>query len=261
MTSTKATLVLVGGGWHVPASYSKLTNALKSAGYEIHVPSLPSTNQTRPPNADLFTDTTVVREYVERLVDAGRIVVVIMHSYDGQVGTNALHGLGQNTRSQKGLIGGISYFIYMSAFALPKGGSMIDKVKEFGHEHLMPLAFDFAEDMSCVSRDPKLLLVGPGVDENEVEAYVSTLVRWNGNGMYQELTNTPAWKDIPVAYIYTMQDMTVPLDYQKSMVENLEREGKKVYTAELDTGHCPNLTATKEIVDIIDDILAAGKAS
>lgn len=259
MTSTKPTLVLIAGAWHVPSSYSKLTNALKSAGYEVHVPSHPSANQIRPPNADLYTDTTLIRGYVESLVDAGRTVIAIMHSYGGQVGTNALYGLGVDTRAQRGLAGGVSYLVYMCAFALPEGGSMIGKVKEFGHEDLMPLAFDFAEDMSCVSRDPKLLLVGQGVDENEIESYVSTLVRWNGKGMYQESTNKAAWREIPVAYIYTKQDMTVPFDYQKSMVEKLEIEGRKVYTVELDTGHCPNLTATKEVVNVIDDIVA-GKA-
>jgi pimeloyl-ACP methyl ester carboxylesterase len=256
---SKPTLVIISGAWHVPNSYSKLTNALKSAGYEVHVPPLPSAKQIRPPIADLYTDTTFIREYVENLANVGHTVIAIMHSYGGQLGTNALYDLGISTRCEKGLPGGISHLIYMCAFALPEGQSMISKVKEFGHEHLMPLAFDFAEDMSCVSRDPKTLIVGPG-DESEVDAYVSTFVRWNGKGMYQELRNRPAWRDIEVAYIYTKNDMTVPLEYQKSMVENLEKEGKKVITVELETGHCPNLTATKEVIDFIDGIVA-GKAA
>ena len=47
-------------------------------------------NEARPPNADLATDTAMVRGDVESLVDAGRTVIAIMHSYGGQVGTNAL---------------------------------------------------------------------------------------------------------------------------------------------------------------------------
>ena len=66
-----------------------------------------------------------------------------------------------------------------------------------------------------------------------------------------------AWKEIPVTYIYTSEDMTVPLDYQKSMVERVQAEGQAVHTVELATGHSPNVTKTQEVVDIITRIAAA----
>ena len=217
-------------------------------------------NEARPPNTDLTTDTAMIRGYVESLVDAGRTIIVIMHSYGGQVGTNALYNLGLKERTQHGesLSGGIIHLIYMCAFALLEGGSMVDKVKEFGHEHLLPLAFDFADDDSCVNRDPKTLLIGSGIEDAEAEAYVSSLVRWNGKSMYQGITHC-TWREIPVTYIYTSQDMTVPLDYQKSMVERMQAEGQAVHTFELATGHCPNLTKTEEVVDIVTHV-AVGQA-
>ena len=258
MAALKPTILLVHGGWHIPSTYSKFTNSLKSAGYEVHVPRLPSMNEARPPNTDLTTDTSLTRGYVESLVDAGRTVIAIMHSYGGQVGTNALYGLGLKDRSQHGKSGGVIHLIYMCAFALPEGGSMVGKVKEFGHEHLLPLAFDFADDDSCVNRDPKTLLIGPDIEDVEAETYVSSLVRWNGKSMYQAITHC-AWREIPVTYIYTSQDMTVPLDYQKSMVEFMQAEGQMVYTFQLATGHCPNLTMTQEVVDIVTHV-AAGQA-
>lgn len=72
-------------------------------------------NEMRPPNADLATDTELVRGYVEILVDAGRNVIAIMHSYGGAVGTNALCGLSLNDRTQKALSGGVSHLIYLCA--------------------------------------------------------------------------------------------------------------------------------------------------
>ncbi|KAL7628403.1 hypothetical protein AAE478_002605 [Parahypoxylon ruwenzoriense] len=251
MDTTKPTIVLIHGGWHVPDSYSKLVNALRTIGYEVHVPRLPSVNESRPPNTDLSTDTGLVRSYVESLVEAGRTVIAIMHSYGGQVGTNSLCGLSRAARSQKGLSGGVSRLVYMSAFALPEGGSMISIVKHFGHESLMPVAFDFSEDDSCLSRDPKTLLVGEGAEPAELETYLSSMVRWNGKCMYQEISRC-AWREIPVTYIYTTKDMTVPLDYQKFMVEKMQAEGREVQTVELETGHCPNLTMTKELVAAVD---------
>jgi len=45
MTTNKPTIIIVHGGWHVPESYEKLIAALEKAGYEVHCPRLPSTNQ------------------------------------------------------------------------------------------------------------------------------------------------------------------------------------------------------------------------
>ncbi|KAF2692027.1 alpha/beta-hydrolase, partial [Lentithecium fluviatile CBS 122367] len=252
MPATKPTLVIVSGAWHVPESYTKFTEALTTAGYHVHVPRLQSMNQDRPPTADLGSDTAFIRSYVQNLVGSGHQVVAIMHSYGGQVGTNALYGLGSG---QPHLSGGVSHLIYMAAFAQPEGWSMVDKVEEFGQGDLIPLAFDFADDKTVVSRDAKGLLVGnTTLPEAEVDAYVQTLVRWNGQCMYDRIERT-AWKDIPVSYIQTTLDMTVPFDYQKSMVELMRKAGREVKTFEVATGHCPNLTGTSEVVDAIKKIL------
>jgi pimeloyl-ACP methyl ester carboxylesterase len=255
MASTKPTLVLVHGGWHVPSTYSKLTSALESSGYEVHIPPMPSMNGARPPTADLATDTAFIRLYVEKLADAGRTVIALMHSYGGQVGTNALASIGLEARAKRGVKGGVAHLIYMCAFALTEGVAMLDKVKEFGHEHLMPLAFDFADDGTVLSRDPKTLLIGHGAEDAEAEEYVSSFRLWNGTTMSQPLTGC-AWREIPVTYICTTQDMTTPFDYQMSMVEKMRAEGRHVDTVELETGHSPNLTKTNEVVEVINQVAA-----
>lgn len=124
------------------------------------------------------------------------------------------------------------------------------------------MAFDFADDKSCVHRDPKLLLVGAddAVSEEERDRYVAMLGRWNGNCMYQPLTTVrTAWRDGPVTYIHTTGDMTVPLDYQKVFVKDMEEAGVQVQRVSVDTGHCPNLTRPKEIAEIVGKI-ASGQA-
>ncbi|KAI0553287.1 alpha/beta-hydrolase [Xylaria curta] len=256
-TKAKPTILIVHGGWHVPKSYVKLTTALESSGFEVHIPALPSIDDVRPPKADLFSDTKVIRDFAESLVNDGRTVVAILHSYGGQVGSNALHGLGIEARSAQGLQGGVSHLIYMAGYAVPEGTSMMDKVKEFGHMDLVPLAFDIPEDNSCLNRDPKTLLVSPGpeADMEEVDKYISTLKRWNAKAMYQAIQHA-AWREIPVSYIYTTNDMTVPFDYQKNFVETLIKEGRQVQTFELATGHSPNFTATEGVVNAIEKVVS-----
>lgn len=252
MASSSPVFVLISGGWHTPSTYVKFTTALRSKGYEIHVPALPSMNGSRPPDSDLNTDTSFIRTYVSDLINSGLTVIVLMHSYGGQVGTNALYGLGLNSRKQAGLSGGISHLVYITASALLEKVSMIDTVIEFGHKDLIPLAFDFAPDQAVLYRNPKMGLIGdtPGVSDEEVEHYVDSLMIWNGKCMYDPLTHC-AWREIPVVYVYTLADMTVPLDYQKSFVAGMEKEGVMVTNFELNTGHSPMLTATTDLVDIV----------
>jgi len=80
-------------------------------------------------------------------------------------------------------------------------------------------------------------------------------LRWNGKCMSQSIAKC-AWREISVTYIYTTNDMTVPFDYQKSMVESMKGEGREVDTVEVETGHCPNLTKTEDVVGVVDHVVA-----
>lgn len=123
MASDKPAILLLCGGWHTPESYAKLIKALEAAGHDVHCPRHPSTKQERPPTASLAEDTVSMRAYVTKLVDEGRRVVAIAHSYGGQIASNSLYGLGLDARKEKGLPGGVSDIVYMAAFALPEGTS------------------------------------------------------------------------------------------------------------------------------------------
>ncbi|KFA51397.1 hypothetical protein S40293_03244 [Stachybotrys chartarum IBT 40293] len=271
MASDRPLVLIVGGGWHTPANYGRLIHALEAAGHQIHCPRHPSMNGDRPPTAGFADDVRSLRAYVEQLVDDGRQILALMHSYGGQVGTEALHGLGAQIRVKQGKIGGIVHLVYMCAYALLEGHSsklrllhafgdinavlVIDKVKEMGNEDLLPLVFNFTEDNNVLCRDAKAILFEPGgASEEEVQEYLSQLVVWNGQCMYERVTKS-AWRDIRTTYIHTTKDMTVPITYQKSMVETIEKEDREVRTFELDAGHCPNLTATGGVVSIIEELM------
>ncbi|KAI1322479.1 Alpha/Beta hydrolase protein [Xylariaceae sp. FL0255] len=257
-SNAKPTLILVAGAFHTPQSYEKLTNALESHGFEVHVPRLPTANEARPPNADLASDTEFIRNYVESLVRAGRTVVAIGHSYGGQVISNALCGLGTEARSANGLRGGVSQLVYLVGYALVKGKSTFDKFMEFGDAANAPLVFDMAEDGTMTVRDPNMLftLKGSQVTDEEIEAYTKTLCRWNGKGMLQKLENE-AWREIPCSFIHTLSDISIPLPEQESMVKTLEETGLKVPTMSVESGHCPNFSAAQAVADAVNKLISA----
>lgn len=133
MAPTKpATILIVHGAWHQPSSYDKLTAALRLAGYEVHIPKLTSVEGSSPPKGNLVTDTELIRSAAESLIEAGHTIVALLHSYGGQVGTNALYGLGSETRAKQGLTGGVSQLIYVCAFVLPEGWSTYAQAEAMG---------------------------------------------------------------------------------------------------------------------------------
>lgn len=123
MSNEKPVILIIGGGWHKPHHYGKLQAALEAAGHEVHCPAHPSMNEARPPTASLAEDSSNIREFAEKLIGSGRRIVAIVHSYGGQIGTDALHGLGLEERKKRGESGGVVNIVYMCAFALPVGGS------------------------------------------------------------------------------------------------------------------------------------------
>ncbi|KAJ5738018.1 hypothetical protein N7493_001173 [Penicillium malachiteum] len=258
MSSPNPEIVLIGGAWHYPESYAKFRTVLETqTGLTVHVPQHPTMNGARPPNADLYTDSDAIRQLVTELSDAGRYLFIVMHSYGGHVGTNALVGLGAETRKKQGLSGGVIRLIYFGSHALTKGKSPVSMAIKAKRAHVLPNIIDFAEDGSCVHRDPKTMFIGPtDVPEEELEVYLASLGRWNGKCFAQPLQHC-AWREIPVSYIHTLNDITLPLHYQTAMVDEIKALGQDIQTFDLDSGHCPTITKPEELATLIEQIVAS----
>ncbi|KAF2254691.1 alpha/beta-hydrolase [Trematosphaeria pertusa] len=253
MAPTKPTILIIPGAWHTPDSYTKLKKALEADGYDVHVPALPTANGTRPPTADLYGDVSSIRSYAESLLKDGRTVVALMHSYGGQVGSNAFYGLSTESRAKASLPGGIAHLIYMAAYALFEGKSVADKFREFIDDEVISQLLDVADDQTCVIRDPKLALLGDELNGAEAEAYLQTLARWNGAALYQGAKNA-AWREMPVTYISCTKDMTAPFEWQKTMIEGMRNEGREVEVLQWETNHSPHVTMTKEVADVVKKV-------
>ncbi|ERF71953.1 hypothetical protein EPUS_06512 [Endocarpon pusillum Z07020] len=248
-STTKPTIVLTHGIWHSPLTYSKFTSALRAAGYDVHVPFLPSCTGARPPKASLPEDTQLVRRLVEMLCDQGRTVIMVMHSYGGVVGCNALKGLG----AKKG--GGVAHLVAVAAHLHPVGFGILDLVREMGNKDLIPVAFDIAPDGSCMSKNVRASLFNDLANEAEANALMRTLSRANLDCMEAKV-QFEAWKHIPLTYVHTTADMTLPPHYQKRILEKMEKAKVKAKVVEMDSGHSPYVTKTDELVALVEKVAA-----
>lgn len=97
-TAAMLTLILVPGAWHNSVHYELLRMGLQSrfqergADHTIVVLDLPTADKLSPSSYTKDDDANLIRDKVLSLVDAGKDVVLLAHSYGGiptsQVPTN-----------------------------------------------------------------------------------------------------------------------------------------------------------------------------
>lgn len=123
--SEKPVFVFVPGAWHAAETFDVVRDLMHKRGLKTEAIATPSVGAS-PPNKGLHADIEYTKAVLQEMVDAGRQVVVVNHSYGGLVGAGAVEGLGYAQRSQAGLPGGVIMVVWMAAFATPKGKSALD---------------------------------------------------------------------------------------------------------------------------------------
>lgn len=126
MTSPKPTFVFVPGAWHSPSHFGHLISPLHEAGYPTVPVALPSVNPDEAKQIHLITDITFLREEILLpLLEDGKDVVLVMHSYGGCPGGAAAKGLSKSERRSEGRQGGVIGLVFIAAFLAREGDSLL----------------------------------------------------------------------------------------------------------------------------------------
>ena len=93
-TQDLPTIVLVQGSFQIPEVYSKVIRGLVAQGYPTIHPQLPSCSNTDNlnfPQLSLVDDALAIRiELIRQIEYEWKIVVMVLHSYGGLVGSEAI---------------------------------------------------------------------------------------------------------------------------------------------------------------------------
>ena len=149
MSFTKPTIVIVPGAWNSPIHYKPLLAELNSLSYPTLCLALPSTTSANPKDATVTTDAAFIREkMLLPLLEQGKEVVVLCHCYGGGPGGVAVKGLSKEERASQGSQGGIIGLVYLSAFVMNQGDSLLSKAggvfSPWIDEHVSSSSFDAA---------------------------------------------------------------------------------------------------------------------
>jgi pimeloyl-ACP methyl ester carboxylesterase len=120
------TIVLVHGGWIGPETFSRVIPRLERAGYSVFAPRLPSSG-SRPALASFDEDVQVIRHTVQSLVNSGKDVVLVMHSYGAVPSCEAMKYFDKQEHNEAGVgdyrKGRVIKLVFLTAMVLPVGGS------------------------------------------------------------------------------------------------------------------------------------------
>lgn len=120
-------VVFIPASFSPTSFYNKTIDKLRVIGIEAIIHSLPSASR-RPPEqaATLAEDVAYFHDVVAKLVDQGKDVALVMHSYGGIVGTEVCRGLTKKEREGNGMKGGLVRLVYVTAVVPMLGQSLND---------------------------------------------------------------------------------------------------------------------------------------
>ena len=237
----KPTVVLVNGAWANNASWTGVIERLHAQGYPVIAPP--------DPLQSLKGDAATIADLLKTIHGP---VILVGHSYGGEVITNAAYGL-HNVKA----------LVYVDAFAPAKGDSALalDATKPGSALGAGPAnVFNFVPFPGARKGDA-LLYVKPSVFErafaNGLPAKeAAALAATQAPAVYSALTarsGPPAWKTIPSWYLLGTIDRAIPPAVQQFMAQRIHAHIMKVHA-----GHLPMVADPGAVSELIE---AAARAT
>lgn len=279
MTS-KPVIVFAPGAWHSASCYDKIRNSLRTDGWETEAVEYPSVG-AEPPTKHMAEDAAAIRAVLIPLVEQGKEIILVVHSYGGVPGASAIQGLGWKQRAKEGKTGGISILVYLAAFVTPKGKTPKDLL---GGEFLPWMSFD----VSCASnvfilsqlslpsptflryafvlrndRLPVALLHKQGnyshADTPETIFYHdlnATDLKWaldnikhQSAPIFTDVADYEPWHDIDCGFIICDDDQAIPKPIQEQLASIL---GPDAFVTHLKASHSPFLSVVPELAGALE---------
>ena len=247
-------IVLVHGGFSHPGVYSPFLSALSQAGYIARCPHLPTSFDDHSAKGGLEDDIAAVRKEVTELAREGHSIIVLAHSWGGFVASEAIspdmYSPAPGTSNSEG---GVVHLIYLSAWMLEPGISVMDQFAKSSAPNKMQI--DFNEDGTARVSNVAECWYNDVDTPEERQRLAAKHVQHDLGEATRKATTTP-WKDVPTTFVYCERDMAFAPVAQAEMVEATTRAvpAKHLTEMRLDCGHFPFCSMPDEVVRVVQTI-------
>ncbi|KAL4901154.1 hypothetical protein BDW74DRAFT_160450 [Aspergillus multicolor] len=246
----KPIFAFVPGAWHTPQTFAALRSLMAEQGLESIAISTPSVGAS-PPVKGLHADVIHTKAMLQELVDNGRQVVVVMHSYGGAVGGSAIEGLGYAQRAKAGRRGGVIMAVWMAAFVVCKEQTVLDLLGGSWEPWMQ-----FKNDDGYVHTSDESNVFYGDVAPEEQQRQIA-LLKPQPQLSFKEPALYEPWREIPSMYLFCEKDQALPLVAQEAFAKILG-QGPSV-TYHTDASHSPFLSQPEKVIEGLRLALQVGR--
>ncbi|CZT02610.1 hypothetical protein WAI453_002125 [Rhynchosporium graminicola] len=233
------TIVFTPGAWHGTWAFDTVRLQLENLGYPTEAVPLPSVG-SNDLNAGLSDDAAALRAVLVTLTDSGKDIIMVAHSYGGVVATNAVEGLGFATRRAAGNRGGVTMLVYMTAFAVPLGTSLLDGL---GGKYLPWMILE--ADGFVSPANPQSMFYADVKDPALVARAVGAL-RHEPARIFSDKTTYEPWNQgVNVGFFFTEKDQAIPIATQQKMASQFP---ENYFSFTMSSSHSPFLSMPEKVV-------------
>jgi pimeloyl-ACP methyl ester carboxylesterase len=229
----KPTIVLVHGAWADSGSWNAVTRILQGAGYTVYAPPNPLQGLTN--------DTGTIADFLHSLTGP---IVLVGHSYGGEVITNAADGDSQ-----------VKALVYDDAYLPAKGESLMSLTTAGSCFYLPPAQLGTVFNFVPFPGAPAGVFnayvkqsVFPGCFANGLPASQGAVLaatqRPLATNAITDTSGTPAWATIPSWAIVGLNDHVIPPAEQLFMGRRAHAHITKVYAPHLSMISNPGVVAS-----------------
>ena len=226
MSNDAATILLVHGAWHGDWCWDAVVECLHADGVATAVVDNPS---VATPGSDLHADGDNVRAALDAIIGP---VVLVGHSYGGAVITDA------------GAHPNVSRLVYLTAFALDEGESVIANVLTGGEEMKLGEAMHFDGDVVSVDPSRVVEFFFHDCPPDVAQAALARLRPMSMAAM-AGVPRAVAWREKPSTYIVCTDDRALPVALQRSCAARVDD------VVEMPTSHSPFLSRPADLARVL----------
>ncbi|KAJ9664194.1 hypothetical protein H2198_000412 [Neophaeococcomyces mojaviensis] len=271
-TKENLAIILVPGSFSPPHFYAKVSRQLVIDGFsnvrECQLLSAAPLLDQRHPPAKIEDDALYIREVIQAYLEKGKDVIVVMNSYAGLPGTEAIKGLPSRSTLTPSPAdgasrnGGVVGMIYLSSF-LPFPG---DTLRSLMSDSLFePLKSGTPGGYMILPNES-----GPGIfndlyaagKEAEAKYQFEQMITHSSDSFDGKVTNDIWSKENAfqgqVVYIIGECDVVVPPTLAEGMISKVAEtvENKVKVVRVQDGGHVMHVSKPDEVVAVVEGVVA-----
>ena len=236
--------ILVHGAWEESRAWDAVTPALEAKGHSVTAIDLPGHGANVQPLA-MMTMHNYISTVIAAVEEVAEPVILVAHSMTGSVVSQVAEKIPAK----------IERLVYVAAFLLPDGGTVLEAMQSDTGEFLPNIVF--SEDQSYATL-PEATLRSAGlhdVDEKVIERILSLVVEKQSTEPFMarvRLSDTH-FGSVDKTYIRTSLDRVTTPGLQDRMIANWDVD----VVQDLESGHFPAFSVPEKLAGLL--LLAAEK--